>query len=110
MADDDILTTPPDEGGILENVEPTLQAAANAAQNLIGQISMVAVASSDIAAWGYDPTGFRLQVNFTNGRIYLYQNVSPIEFETLMTASSKGAMFWQLIRRDPVGHPFTRLA
>lgn len=109
MADDDILPTPPEEGGILENVEPTLQAAANAAQNLVGQIAMVAVASSDIAAAGYDPINFRLQIQFTNGRIYLYEKVSPLEFEQFMASPSKGQYFWQVFRRDPISHPFTRL-
>ena len=107
---DDIELTPePPEQGILNEISPTLQAAVNAAQNVVGQITMVAVASSDIAAWGYDPVGFKLQIQFTNNRIYLYENISPMEFESLSVAPSKGKAFWALIRRNPVGHPFTRL-
>lgn len=107
---DDILQ--PDqqpEDSLLNQAELTLQAAANAAENLIGQITMVAVNSSDIAQWGYSPTQFQLQILFTNNQMYLYNGVSPIEFEQLTLAPSKGGAFWALIRRNPVGHPFTRL-
>ena len=91
-------------------VEPTLQAATNAAENLLGQIQMIPVNSSDIAAWGYKPISAQLQIQFTNNRIYLYENISPMEFEQLMLAPSKGKAFWAFIRRNPIGHPFTRLA
>lgn len=105
------LIPPEDEGLIPEIpvIEPTLQAAVNAAQNVIGDITMVPVVSSDIAGWGYDPIGFKLKIQFTNGRIYLYESISPFEFEALMLAPSKGQAFWALIRRNPVAHPFTRL-
>ena len=107
MMDDILPDQPADQDpGI---IEPTLQAAENAAANLVGQVQMIAVQSSDIAAWGYKPLTFQLQIQFTNGRIHLYENVSPLEFEQLMTAPSKGKMFWQLIRRNPTGHPWTRL-
>lgn len=104
---DDIL---PDDLSLTDAVEPTLEAAANAAMNLIGQIQMVAVNSSDIAAWGYAPLTFKLQIQFTNGRLYVYEGISPLEYEQLMLAPSKGKAFWTLIRRNPVAHPFTRLA
>ncbi len=109
MIDDIDLTPTPDEGGLLNEAEQTLQAATNAAENLVGKITMVAVGSSDIAAWGYDPVTFRLQIQFTNARVYLYESISPIEFEQLTLSPSKGKAFWALIRRNPVGHPFTRL-
>jgi hypothetical protein len=104
MDDNDLI---PED--LTDAIEPTLQAAANAAQNLLGQIQMVAVNSSDIAAWGYKPMSAQLQIQFTNGRMYLYEGISPFEFENLMLAPSKGKAFWALIRRNPVGHPFTRL-
>jgi hypothetical protein len=102
---DDIFPSDEDQSIL----EPTLQAAANAAGNLFGEISMVAVNSSDIAAWGYKPLTAQMQIQFTNGRIYLYEGISPIEFEQLMLSPSKGKAFWALIRRNPVGHPFTRM-
>lgn len=111
MDDNDIIPTPtPDEGGILNEIQQATQAAANAAQNVVGQISMVAVASSDIAAWGYDPLSFRLQIQFTNGYMYIYEGISPIEFEQLALSPSKGKAFWALVRRNPIAHPFIRLA
>lgn len=87
-----------------------LRAAVNAASNIVGEISMIPVASSDIAAWGYDPVGFNLKIEFTNGRIYQYSNITPMEFEALVMAPSAGSAFWALIRRNPVAHPFMRLA
>lgn len=108
MDDSEIL--PEAEGGIINDITQTFQAAANAAQNVAGEITMVAVASSDVAAWGYDPVGFRLQIQFTNGRMYRYENIGPIEFEQLSLSPSKGKAFWALVRRNPVAHPFTRLA
>lgn len=90
-------------------IQPTIQAAANAAANLAGEIQMIAVASSDIAAWGYKPLTMQLQIQFINGRMYIYENISPLEYEQLMLSPSKGRAFWSLLRRNPVGHPFTRL-
>lgn len=108
---DDIL--PPDqpdqEPGLIDQAEQTIQAATNAAENLVGKIQMIPIASSDIAQWGYDPVGFKLQILFTNDRMYLYENISPLDFEQLTLSPSKGKAFWALIRRNPVGHPFTRL-
>ena len=106
--DDTDLTPTPNEGGLLNEVEQTLQAAANATENLVGKITMVAVASSDVAAYVYDPIGFKLQVHFTNGRIYVYSNVSPLVFEELSLAPSKGKFIWE-IRRNPISYPFRRL-
>lgn len=94
---------------------------------------LVPVNSSDIAAWGwqsYTPlpvqelesfaaaaTGSalsgaagELQIQFTNGRIYSYANVLDQEFAALNASASKGAAFWAYIRRNPLAHPFTRLA
>lgn len=111
---DDLDILPPDEGVPDAGIVDDLKALANAAENTVagrfGAIQMVGVSSTDIAAWGYDPVGFKLQIQFTNGRMYLYENISPIEFEQLTLAPSKGSAFWALVRRNPVNHPFTRLA
>ena len=107
--DDDSILGLGDDTGDQPIIEPTLQAALNSAENLIGQIQMVNVNSSDIAQWGYDPVKFQLQILFTNNRMYLYDSISPIDFEQLSLSPSKGKAFWALIRRNPVGHPFTRL-
>lgn len=94
----------------IENVvQPVVNAVENTAAARIGNIQMIPVASSDIAAWGYDPVEFQIQIQFTNNRVYVYENISPLDFEMLSNAPSKGRAFWQLIRRNPVAHPFTRL-
>lgn len=90
-------------------VKPVINAAENVVAAQVGNIQMIAVASSDIAAWGYSPIESQLQIQFTNGRIYVYSNIGPMDFEMLSTAPSKGKAFWTLIRRAPVQHPFTRI-
>jgi len=112
MDDQDVIPLPEEPGqdpGIVADLQALANAAENAAVARVGQIQMVSVASSDIAAWGYDPVGFRLQIQFTNGRVHIYESVSPIEFEQLTTAPSKGSAFWQIIRRNPNVHPWTRV-
>lgn len=94
---------------VIDTAKAGLNAIENVAAARVGQIQMVNIESSDIAAWGYDPVGFRLQIQFTNNRIYVYEQIGPMDFEMLSNAPSKGRAFWQLIRRNPVGHPFTRL-
>jgi|SRR5882672_2147285 len=110
---DDTSITPPEEPVPDAGIMDDLRALANAAENVVaarvGEIQMVPVNSTDIASWGYDPVGFKLQILFTNNYMYLYENISPLEFEALTMAPSKGKAFWALIRRNPVGHPFTRL-
>lgn len=105
---DDILPPDQPDDSIVNQAELTLQAAANAAENLIGNITMVGVNSADIAAAGYDPVNFQAQIQFTNGRIYRYSNVSPLDWEGFITAPSKGKYFWNW-RRNPVQYPCTRL-
>jgi hypothetical protein len=104
--------TPPSDNaptGIGSIIQPVVNAAENVVAAQVGDIQMIAIDSSDIAAWGYSPIEGQLQIQFTNGRIYVYDNISPMDFEMLSTSQSKGRAFWSLIRRNPVGHPFTRL-
>lgn len=105
-----INSNPP---GLFDQIEQNIAAGLNAAENTaaarIGNIQMVSVNSSDVAAWGYDPVEGQLQIQFTNNRIYVYENISPDDFAVLSNSPSKGKAFWALIRRNPVGHPFTRL-
>lgn len=113
MDDNDIPPTPPQQPGIFDQISQNIEAGVNAGENAalgrVGDIQMVAVASSDIAAWGYDPVNFKLQIQFTNARVYVYENVSPLEFAELTNSPSKGKAFWEMIRRNPVAHPFTRI-
>ena len=91
-------------------VQPVVNAVENTAAARIGEIQMIPITgSSDIAAYGYDPVEFKLQVQFTNNRIYVYSNVSPSDFAALSQSVSKGKAVWDL-RRNPVTYPFVRLA
>lgn len=48
------------------------------------------VSSSNIRSIGYDNSTSTLEVEFINGRIYQYYNVSESVFSSLMSASSHG--------------------
>ena len=49
-----------------------------------------AVDSSMIASVGYDPDDRILEVEFTSGTVYQYDDVPPEEFTGLMDSDSKG--------------------
>jgi hypothetical protein len=62
---------------------------------------LVPVISSNLAAMGYDENTGELQIQFQNGRIYSYQNVSPDIYMGLVNAPSKGTYFGLMIRNQP---------
>lgn len=64
------------------------------------------VASSNVAAVGYDEPSQTLEVEFTNGTIYQYYNVSQSIFEQLMQAGSKGQFLAYQIKN---AHPYSRV-
>jgi len=53
-------------------------------------IVLVPVESSMVHAVGYDPRTSRLEVVFTSGRTYCYEDVPPEVFQGLLEAESKG--------------------
>jgi len=52
---------------------------------------MIPVQSSNVAAVGYDEVTRTVFVQFLNGTVYIYKDVSQFEFENLKTASSVGS-------------------
>lgn len=61
------------------------------------------VSSSNIAAIGHDEDSQILEVEFMNGSVYAYSGVPVGEFESFLTAESKGKYFHANIRdRYPV--------
>jgi hypothetical protein len=72
-------------------------------------VLLVPVVSTDIAAAGYDPQTGELQVQFTTGAIYSYTGVPPEVYEGFLTASSKGAYFAQVFRKQPGLFPVQRI-
>lgn len=70
---------------------------------------LVPVVSTDIAAAGYEPQTFEMQVQFTNGMIYSYAGVPPEVYDGFIIAPSKGSYFAQVFRRKPPTFPYTRI-
>ena len=64
------------------------------------------VASSVIAAIGYDPKYRRLEVELKTGTRYLYREVPAHIHQAFMAALSKGSFYNQWIRDD---YPFVRV-
>lgn len=67
---------------------------------------LVSVVSSDIAAMGYDPATFEMQIQFQTGRVYSYPSFPLSMYQALMAAPSKGKFFAQFIKKV---YPATRL-
>ncbi len=53
-------------------------------------IVLIPVESSMVHAVGYDPRTRRLEVVFTSGKVYCYEDVPPEVFQGLLEAESKG--------------------
>jgi hypothetical protein len=69
---------------------------------------MVPVASSNLAAVGYDPATGELRIRFHRGnRLYAYYGISAALHRGLMTAGSKGRFFAYYIRWRYRGHRLT---
>jgi hypothetical protein len=64
------------------------------------------VASSNVASIGYDAPSETLEIEFQNGSIYQYYNVSEQLFHQLMEASSKGQFINTYIKN---AHPYSRV-
>lgn len=64
------------------------------------------VASSNMASVGYDEAAQTLEIEFTNGAIYQYYNVTAMLFEQLMQAPSKGQFLHVYIRN---AYPYSRV-
>jgi hypothetical protein len=64
------------------------------------------VASSTIAAIGYDDATETLEVEFTSGSIYQYYNVGRALYEQLIQAPSKGQFLNAYIKN---AYPYSRV-
>lgn len=65
------------------------------------------VSSTSIASVGYDPDTETLEVEFTNGGVYQYDDVSAEQHAALLAAPSIGKYFAAVIRR---GFPSRKVA
>lgn len=66
----------------------------------------VPVISTSLRAVSYDPDRRELEVEFTTGGRYRYQDVAPETYAGLMRAESLGAYFNRVIRGH---HPYTEI-
>lgn len=57
------------------------------------------VHSSNLSSVGYDIKSRTLEVEFHDGSIYQYYDVSSITYNGLMSASSKGEYFDRMIKK-----------
>lgn len=62
---------------------------------------LMPVQSTDIAAVGYDPVSFEMQIQFLTGSIYSYANVAPDDYATFLMAPSKGGWVAANLRKNP---------
>ncbi len=63
----------------------------------MAEIKMHPVVSSNILAAGYDKDTKVLQITFSNGATYTYQNVPLAMYEGIFTAESAGKFVQQFI-------------
>lgn len=64
------------------------------------------VASSNIAAVGYDPETETLEVEFLSGSVYQYYNVPENMYNQLMAEGSKGRFLNTYIKN---AYPYSRI-
>ena len=64
------------------------------------------VASSNIAAIGYDPATETLEVEFLSGSVYQYYNVQENMYDQLMREGSKGRFLNTYIKN---AYPYSRV-
>lgn len=64
------------------------------------------VASTSISAVGYDEPSQTLEVEFTNGSIYQYYNLTAAVFDQFMQSPSKGQFLAYQIKNS---YPYSRV-
>jgi hypothetical protein len=64
------------------------------------------VSSSNVASIGYDEPSQTLEVEFNNGAVYQYYNVTQVVFDQLMQAGSKGQYLAHNIKNS---YPYSRV-
>lgn len=71
------------------------------------EMKRVTVTSSNILAIGYDEVSKELEVEFKNGWVYRYFNISPALDANLMSASSHGSFLDAYVKK--AGYAFRRI-
>ena len=79
-----------------------------------GPIPLTPVTSSQLAAYGHDPSTNTLAIRFKGhgdrpGSLYHYANVTAEQFEAFQAAESKGSHFIRTIKPNADKFPYTRI-
>lgn len=64
------------------------------------------VSSSNIVSVGYDPASETLEIEFSNGSVYQYYNISQNTYDQFMAAASKGQFLAYQIKN---AFPYSRV-
>ncbi|WP_304393224.1 KTSC domain-containing protein [uncultured Clostridium sp.] len=78
-------------------------------QELIKEIPMYKVASSNISALGYNSKRQVLRVMFSNNASYLYFEVEPAMWELLIRSQSKGKFLTEHITRHKEKYKYIKI-
>ncbi|MEV4557714.1 KTSC domain-containing protein [Kitasatospora sp. NPDC049285] len=70
-------------------------------------MQLVPVQSSNLAAVGYEPMTYLLEIQFRNGTAYQYFNVPSAVHQGLMEAQSKGQYFDHFVKKP--GYAFKQV-
>lgn len=68
------------------------------------------VESSQIESIGYEAETRKLEIEFTTGSVYVYDNVGPELHAGLMKADSIGKFFGMNIKNRTEKYPYTKIA
>lgn len=71
-------------------------------------MELMRVQGTNIHAVGYDPDAATMQIQFTNGDVYAYQNVEPDTY-TAMTSGNIGSYFASIIKPQRYKYVFTKM-
>lgn len=72
------------------------------------QLNWNSVESSNIDALAYEDS--HMYVRFKGGRIYQYENVPQMVFDTIREAESVGGTFHKLIKLNAEAYPYKMLS
>lgn len=71
-------------------------------------MELMRVQGTNVHAIGYEEENATLQIQFTNGMVYAYQNIEPSTYEALI-AGDIGSYFTSIIKPQRTRYIFTKL-
>lgn len=71
-------------------------------------MELMRVQSTNIHAVGYEPDSAEMQIQFTNGMVYAYQNIEPSTYEA-MIGGDIGSYFASIIKPQRYRYVYVKL-